>query len=152
MTDLEVQCGGSGKGKEDWIVDGFLGWWWVMSGPHNALSRQNAAGADNLDAIIIWNIWELRKDNHKICSLSLRFGLSCTSDNIPPACWRVQAASLPQYCSGILWCCCWSSLLPNIRWQKTGAVSGDWATGNTEHTNRAGDGSDFIISKVLTKS
>ena len=53
MTDLEVQCGGSGKGKEDWIVDCFLGWWWVMSGPHNALSRQNAAGADNLDIIII---------------------------------------------------------------------------------------------------
>ena len=25
MTDLEVQCCGSGKGKEDWIVDCFLG-------------------------------------------------------------------------------------------------------------------------------
>ena len=132
----KCSVGGSGKGKEDWIVDCFLGWWWVMSSPHNALSRQNAAGGHNLAAIMIWNIWEPRKDNHKICPLSLRFRPFWYLGQYPPL--RAGECRLPQYCSGIL--CCWSSLLPNIRWQKTGAVSGDWPTSNTGHTNRVGDG------------
>ena len=124
-----LEAVGRGRRTGLWIASLGDGEWWAVPTMH-CPDRMLQGGIIRLLDIMIWNIWEPRKDNHKICPLSLRFRPFWYLGQYPPL--RVGECRLPQYCSGIL--CCWSSLLPNIRWQKTGAVSGDWPTSNTGHT------------------
>ena len=149
----KCSVGGSGKGKEDWIVDCFLGWWWVMSSPHNALSRQNAAGGHNLAAIMIWNIWEPRKDNHKICPLSLRFRPFWYLGQYPPL--RVGECRLP-HCLNIAVVssaagarCCQTS---DDRRQEQSPETGPLATQGTPTVWGTGGPGLFIKTVKLCKS
>ena len=153
MTDLEVQCWRQWEG-EGGLDCGLLPWVMVSDeqSPQCTVQTECCRGGYIICWILllfgIFDNPERTIIKYIPCPWGLALLVPRTSGQNPPL--RAGECRLPQYCSGIL--CCWSSLLPNIRWQKTGAVSGDWPTGNTGHTNRVGDGwtrTFYLKSKVM---